>query len=481
VPGGQAAGALMRAVLLGVSILCVLYGARGLLATWYASGPPGPERVAGLISASKVVPEDWRYNVERAEFLASLGRLDSAEAHYRKSIENYAGCAGCWMGLAEVQVARGVDALASIDKAVKFGRSTTSIRMRAATLFARLGLDSRAAAEFSAVLSGNWDARERIYRLLHRLYRVEFLLDEVLEPKQLVLYAFYSLANRPLDEVRVVWERVQEELDVERLASLELGFSRRLRREGFVHEAWQIAFRGDEAFPIAALIDGSFETDTERRIFGWWFVEEDGVSVRAEPCKDCPDGERALHFEFDGRHNPNYRGTAQDIPVKPDTEYVLRAFVKHHEITSPNGPRFTVRGLGHADTAGGGEGCHLYKDSPGWRLSRPWTEVEMKFHVPAECEGIRVMITRKSANQLNRFFGGQLWVDAVTLSEAPPEPVLPEAASAVEVEPVADDEAGLGLAPAEEPAPAPRRRAATGSGTSLDSIRADVFGEPSGQ
>lgn len=453
--GGNAAAAPIRFAVLLLSAFCVLFGVRGLVASFYASRPPGAERMVGLSTASKVTPENWRYRLEQAEFLASLGELAAAEAEYRGALKTYPACAQCWIGLAEVESALGRDPTRSIDNASKFGRSTTSIRMRAATLFARLNLDDRAASEFSAVLRGNWDARRPFYELMHRLYGVEFLLDHVIVSTQLPLYAYYSFAERPLEEARSVWTRLDDTHYLRENPSLKTSYARRLLKAGLVNEAWQSQFRDGEDAPIGALVDGGFEDGAEQPVFGWHFRKVDGVRAERRSCKDCPEGSYGLRFVFDGKHNPDYRGVWQDVPVLAGKTYVLNAFVKYHEITSPNGPRFEIRGLGAPARPTGQRACALFASSKDWRLSEPWAPVSVEFFVPEGCDGIRLMVTRKSATQLNRFFSGELWIDDVRLSEVP---------------------ANSGIAAAEEISPA----AAPGSlgGTlSLDDLTIRVLGD----
>ncbi len=410
--GGRKPAASIRLVILVLSACCVVYGLRGLVASYYASGPPGPERLAGLSTASRLTPENWRYRAERAEFLAGLGELSAAEAEYRGALETYPACARCWMGLAEVEWAQGVDPRTSIENASRFGRSVTSIRMRAATLFARLGDDERAADEFSAVLKGKWNARRPFYELMHRLYGIEFLLDHVIVSSHLPGYAFYSFAERPLDEARIVWARLDGTHYLDENPSLETAYVRRLLKAGFVREAWKSEF-SDDGPSIATVVDGGFEDGSELDVFGWHSRKVDGVRAGRARCPDCPEGTHGMRLVFDGKHNPDYGGLWQDIPVQGGRDYVLSAFVKYREITSPNGPRFEVRGLGP------GGGCELFERSLDWRLSEPWEQVTVDISVPAGCEGIRLMVTRKSASQLHRFFSGELWIDDVRLSEVP--------------------------------------------------------------
>jgi hypothetical protein len=47
--------------------------------------------------------------------------------------------------------------------------------------------------------------------------------------------------------------------------------------------------------------------------------------------------------------------------------------------------------------------------------SSSWTDTDLEFTVPDECEGIRILVGRPRTRRLDRFVGGDFWVDEVSL------------------------------------------------------------------
>lgn len=408
-----------RALLLGgAALLCVAYGTRTLLASYYASRP-GIDHVAGVELAARLVPENWSYFLELGQVLAAFGEHADAVALYRRAIANYPACAVCWMSLAEAQAALGADPSEAIEKAVATGRSHPTTRLRAATLYAMLGRDEEAGREFAAAQRGVREGGEDLYATLHRLYSADFLVEHVFRREDLISYLGFVLTHRPLADARVVWAHLERE-GVETREWQRVAYSQLLLRGGQVHEAWKVRFAGGAA-AVATLLDGSFEQLTDSKPFGWSLTPAEGVLAEVAACGDCPDGQRALCLVFDGKHNPRYSGVWQDIPVEPGAAYRLRGKVKAEHITSASGPRVVVRGLGRV-VAGGSTGatdCGLRVAGPEWKLASEWRGFEIAFEVPEGCEGVRVLVAREPTDQFNKFLGGRLWIDEVTLVPAP--------------------------------------------------------------
>ncbi|MBI5506575.1 MAG: hypothetical protein HY899_17425 [Deltaproteobacteria bacterium] len=388
-----------------------------MLASYYASRPGPAAHVAGLERAATLVPENWRYFLELGQILAAFGEYAEAIARYRKAIANYPACAVCWMSLAEAQAALGQDPSEAIENAVATGRSHPTTRLRAATLYAMLGRDQEAGREFAAAQRGIGEGGDDLYDTLHRLYTADFLVDHVFVGEDLIRYFGFVLQHRPLADARVVWARAARD-GVEIRDWQRVAYSKSLLRSGQVHEAWEARFAGGPA-AAASVLDGDFEQVKDNKPFGWYLTPGDGVLAEVASCDDCLDGERALHLVFDGKHNPHYAGVWQDVAVEPGAAYLLRGNAKAEHITSASGPRVAVRGIArHVSGGGAGGDCGLWAAGPEWKLASAWREFRIEFRVPAGCEGIRVLVTRASTDQFNKFLGGELWIDAVSLTEA---------------------------------------------------------------
>lgn len=402
----------LRSAVVLAAVLCMLYGSRGLTAA-YLSARPGVERIEGMSRAAAIVPEHWWYRLKLADVASGLGRHAEAITEYRAAIARYPACSRCWIGLAEAQAALRQDPSEAIEQAIRFGRSETTIRMRAGTLYARLDRHADAGREFSAVQRGMSDDLHDFYAMLHRIYDVSFMLDHVVESSALSTYFAFVRMNRPVEEAKVVWERYRHHAP-DQGADQRKAYAQRLLAEGFVADAWAVFFE-TAAVPSGTVIAGGFETDDDVRPFGWYLNSADGITATIEECDGCPEGKRALRLAFDGKSNPQFGGMWQDVPVTPGASYVLHAKVKAAHITSASGPRLAVRGIPQRNRDGA---CALWAATPDWKLSSPWTDVRIPFRVPDDCDGVRILVARQSTSAPNKFLGGELWVDDVRLEPA---------------------------------------------------------------
>lgn len=412
------AATLQRIVLVALALACAGYGARSLVAIRYAS-TQGPARLEGLERAATLAPGNWSYDLELGRVLAAFGEHRAAIDRYRRGIANYPACAMCWMGLAEAQATLGEDPTEAILKAVATGRSQTVTRLRAATLYAVLGRDEEAGREFAAAQRGMAEDSDDLYFTLTRLYPAEFLVEHVFSRQDLVAFLGFVLRHRPLADAQVVWARAMRD-NVETRDWHRATYAQMLLRNGRTHGAWNVRFAGERP-PQAGVLDGSFETASNQfKPFGWHVTQAEGVQAEIAACTRCPDGDRALHLSFDGKHNPRYGGVWQDVPVEPGAAYILTGKAKADLITSASGPRIAVRGIARASSgeSDGDDRCGLWAAGPEWIRSLPWTGFRIEFRAPERCDGVRILVARAPTDQFNKFLGGDLWIDDVALAPA---------------------------------------------------------------
>ena len=88
------------------------------------------------------------------------------------------------------------------------------------------------------------------------------------------------------------------------------------------------------------VVNGGFEHDVLGWGFDWQYTKRPHVNV-AQDSAMFHHGSRSLFVSFDGRDIQDF-GIFQYVPVKPDTRYVLRAFVRADNIVGASGPRLAV-------------------------------------------------------------------------------------------------------------------------------------------
>lgn len=366
----------------------------------------------GLEAASHWSPLNWNYRFVLGEVAAAAGRPELAVEWYREAIARNPACAQCAVGLAEVESRLGRDPDPWLDRAIHYGRSTASIRVRVGTLYARLGRQDEAAREFSAAALGQRENQREFFSLLHRIYPDDVVLDRIIPDEIIPSYFAFGRSALGPSAVQRIWHRYE---------GLGLGATGRdqyvsyLLRHGLAHEAWSIRFEGS-APPLGRLLNGDFEEVTTNTGFSWRVADGDGVTARVVDCPDCVDRGRALLLEFDGETNAHYTGTRVYIAVKPLAVYRLAARVKADGITSARGPMLVVAGLRGSQTAPS-HACELWVPGEELEGTFDWRSSSLLFRVPEACEGVQMLVARLRTKRLDKFIGGELWVDDVVLEE----------------------------------------------------------------
>lgn|GEM_PF-1243162 len=443
------------------ALLLVAASAVELFALWQASPAAGftaaGSATAGLESAARWSPLNWRYPYRLGRLDRALGRNEKAAQRFRHAIELYPGCGHCWVALAEARAAQGLDPRAELERAVAHGSATTTVRTRTAVLYARLGQRDEALREFSAALGGHRKDRTGFYDQLAVLYPADFVLDEIVEDIDLPSFFGWARRRATPELAARTWARYSRYEDSDRARPWYVDY---LIAHGFVHEAWRVAFGsrpGAVAAGEPALINSDFEdlagvwtrrpgeagraeVGGARQRFAWRVQDgrdkAEGVTARVVHCGDCAQGRRALRLRFDGEHNPHYTATSQYLPVEPGRRYSLTAQVRYQELGSVSGPRIVVQGVAGRRGVGGGlegggsddpsAGCRMWVQGEQYRGNSDWRATELEFEVPSDCEGARVLVFRSATKALDRFIGGELWLDDFALALLPGEELSSE-------------------------------------------------------
>jgi hypothetical protein len=404
----------MTVIAVAALVVCTLeLASLSLASRAVGSGQPGLE------TAARLSPLNWNYRFVLGEVSAAAGRPELAAKWYAEAIARNPACAQCAVGLAEVEARLGHDPDPWLERAIRYGRSTASVRVRAGTLYARLGRDEEAAREFAAAAHGQRENQREFFSLLHRIYPDDMVLDRIIPDE--VIPSYFSFGRTALGPraMQRVWERYER---------IGLGPASRdeyvayLLRHGLAHQAWSVRFEGD-APPLGKLENGNFEQRATNSGFSWRIADGEGVKARVVDCPDCADQGHALLLTFDGQSDPQYSGTRIYVPVKPLTVYRLAARVKAEAITSARGPMLAVAGL-KGQESDPSRACEFWFAGEELRRTFDWRTTSLIFRVPETCEGVQVLVTRLRAKRLDKFIGGELWVDDVVLEEmvsgAPP-------------------------------------------------------------
>ena len=119
------------------------------------------------------------------------------------------------------------------------------------------------------------------------------------------------------------------------------------------------------------------------------------------------EGKRSLKIVFNGKENVDFYHVYQFLPLKSDTEYVLRANVKTQAVTTKSGLKIEVTGIGQA----------FQSLSEALTGDNEWRELIVSFRTPAPLQGGLVRIRRDKTDKFDRIVSGTVWIDQVSLTE----------------------------------------------------------------
>jgi hypothetical protein len=140
--------------------------------------------------------------------------------------------------------------------------------------------------------------------------------------------------------------------------------------------------------------------------FDWKIEKVPGVEISLDPSMVF-EGKSSLKIVFNGKENVDFYQVYQFVPLKPNTEYVLKANMKTKAITTKSGPKIEISGVGPA----------FHKESDPLIGDNEWKELMVAFRTPAQSRGGLVRVRRNRTDKFDRFISGTVWIDNVSLTE----------------------------------------------------------------
>jgi hypothetical protein len=155
------------------------------------------------------------------------------------------------------------------------------------------------------------------------------------------------------------------------------------------------------------VINGGFE---EKAVLGggfdWKIGSVPGAKVSFDQVETY-EGQRSLQISFAGKENVDFHHVYQYVALKPNQEYLLRAYVKTKAITTKSGIKLEVTGIGPA----------FHGTSETLIGDNDWKELNVSFRTPNQSQGGVVRLRRERTDKFDRFISGTVWIDNVQLVE----------------------------------------------------------------
>jgi len=412
----------MKRFVLPILILIVsLLIAYQILSVWRGVHLNKPNPVKeDLLKAIKITPSNpdpyyrlgllYQYDIRNINLKESIRYL-------RKAIERNPLEQEYWLGLGRAFQRMGEknDSEEALEKAISLFPTGFRGRWVTANLLLQQGTLEKALLHFTYLLAGYPNQSGSVYDVLFKAINDPgFILEKVVpkDPTSMNQYVAYLYEIGDRGSVKKAWEKkVSYGFKSDRneaLRHIDFLISHGELRDAF--EVWKGRLR-EEKIPVPAdgnlMTNGGFEKE---KILGGGFDWKIGTVPGAEISFDpvvFQEGERSLKVVFSGKENVDFHHVFQYVPLRPNTDYVLKAQMKTKEITTKSGLRLEISGIGSS----------FYKTTESLTGDSGWKEMAVSFRTPNQIQGGLVRMRRDKSEKFDRFISGTLWLDRVSLTE----------------------------------------------------------------
>jgi tetratricopeptide (TPR) repeat protein len=288
-------------------------------------------------------------------------------------------------------------------------------RWVAGNLLLQQGAFEKALPHFSYILANYPNQSPMVYDVLGKaIGDPEFIVEKVVpkDPVSLKQYLAYLYETGDQDSAQKVWQkRALFAFNPDRnetLRHIDFLISRGELNEAFL--IWKARLQ-EEGLPIPSdgnwITNGGFEKE---KILGggfdWKIEKVPGAEITFD-SSTAFESKNSLKIVFNGKENVNFYHIYQFVPLKPNTEYILKANIKTQAVTTKSGLKIEISGVGPA----------FYKASEPLIGDNDWKELVVAFKTPARSQGGLVRIRRERTDKFDRFISGTVWMDHFSLTE----------------------------------------------------------------
>jgi tetratricopeptide (TPR) repeat protein len=343
--------------------------------------------------------------------------LKESVRYFRKAIERNPLEQQYWLSLARIfqRMGEGSASERALENAILVFPTSYRGRWVAGNLLLQRGELENALPHFSYILSHYPNQSGLVYDVwLKAVNDPDFILERLIpgNTSSLHQYLTYLYGARDTESARKAWAKL-----------ISLGYKADRRETihyidfliscGDLTEAAQIwkARLQEEGLPIPSdgnpVTNGGFERE---KLLGGGFDWRIGTVTGAEISFDHSvafEGEQSLKITFNGKENLNFHHVYQYVPLKPNTDYLLRAHMRTEAVTTKSGLKIEVSGVGPA----------FHGASESLTGDNGWKELAVAFRTPDHSQGGMIRVRRTKTDKFDRFISGTVWVDNVQIKE----------------------------------------------------------------
>ena len=306
----------------------------------------------------------------------------------------------------------------ALEKAISVFPTGYRGRWTSGTLLLQQGSFEKAIPHFTYILSHYPNRSRLVYDIMRRAtLDMDVLLERLVpkDPPSMHRYIAYLCEIGDLESAKRAWEKKVsygfKSSREETVRYIEFLIGHGDVNAGF--HVWKEALR-EEGFKIPSdgnlITNGGFEQ--EKLLgggFDWKIRKVKGADVSFDPSVSFK-GKSSLRIAFDGKENVNFHHVYQYVPLRAETDYLLKTCMKSEKITTRSGVKIEIIGIG-------GIGPRFYAASESLTGDNDWKELTVAFRTPAGSQGGLVRVRREETSKLDRFIAGTVWIDDVELKE----------------------------------------------------------------
>jgi len=412
----------MKRVVLSLSVLALVFLAGfSILSLWRGSYPYGgtwsPESLSQATELASSNPDPffrlglfYHLEIQNVDLKKSLHYLGEAVGKNPLQQEYWLVTAKVLQRMEQTEASQ-----KALEKAIMVFPTSYAGRWTAGNLLLQQGEHEKAISHFSYILTHYPNQGHLVYDVCGQVFKDhDFLLEKIIPKNSSSLshYLSYLYEAGEKGMVKKVWkERAHLGYKAERAEALR--YIEFLISCGELPEAFQ-AFEArlrEEGLPTPSrgnlIINGGFENEkTLGGGFDWKIKAVPGAEISFDEAVVF-EGKKSLKISFNGKENVDFHHVWQYVALKPGQEYILKAHIKTHALTTKSGIKLEVSGLG----------LSFHQSSELLTGDNEWRELTVAFKTPSQSQGGVVRVRRERTDKFDRFISGTVWVDNVHLME----------------------------------------------------------------
>ena len=301
----------------------------------------------------------------------------------------------------------------ALEKAILVFPVSYQGRWVSGNLLLQQGVIEKALPHFTYILMHYPNRSSLVYDLLFRAINdTDFILEKLVpkDASSMNQYLVYLYEIGDKESAKKAWGK-RASYGIKNSRTETLRHIEFLITQGDLNEAfhlWKTRLR-EEGLPISSdgnlITNGGFET---KEILGggfdWKMINVPGAEVFFDHSVAF-EGKSSLKIVFNGKENVDSRHVYQYVSLKPNSEYILKAYMKTNAVTTKSGLKLEISGVGPA----------FYGASESLIGENGWRELTVAFRTPPQSQGGVVRVRREKTDKFDRFISGTVWLDNVSL------------------------------------------------------------------